>query len=551
MKTKFLKKTIFFLAAMYCISAFAQPAIKWQTVAGGSLNDGWVRVFMNTYFNRNGLALTKDKGFIAATISNSNISGEKNENSRGGFDYWVVKYKTNGTIQWSKTIGGAGDEGIGAINQTTDGGYILGGFSNSNISGEKTENSRGNYDFWIVKLDKYGSILWDKTFGGSNDDILNCIQQTNDGGYILGGFSNSNISGEKSENSRGDFDYWVIKLDADANIQWDKTIGGASDDELRSVEQVKDGGYILGGASYSNKSGEKTEYSRGAADYWIVRLDKNGLIKWDKTLGGNYQEFLYSIQQTKDGGFAGVGYSLSGISGEKTEGNRGGYDYWVIKISRNGNLEWDKTIGGSGYEYNPALQLTYDGGYIITGESSSNISGEKTENSKGGYDYWIVKLDSTHNIKWDKTIGGNLDDYLTSIKQFRPGRFLIAGLSTSGISGDKSIASRGGVDLWITKLAEPIRPYKITSVNQESNISGYKESLNTNLFLAYPNPAKEIIHVQTSVKSIVTLTDQTGKILLTKTIEGTGKINIANLPAGLYYLKNNKTGEVQKIMINK
>lgn len=551
MKTKFLKKAIFFLAAMYYISAFAQPAIKWQTAAGGSLNDGWVRVFMNTYFNRNGLALTKDKGFIAATISNSNISGEKNENSRGGFDYWLVKYKTNGTIQWSKTIGGAGDEGIGAINQTSDGGYILGGFSNSNISGEKTENSRGNYDFWIVKLDKYGNILWDKTFGGSNDDILNCIQQTNDGGYILGGFSNSNISGEKSENSRGDFDYWVIKLDANANIQWDKTIGGASIDELRSVEQTKEGGYILAGASYSNKSGEKTEYSRGAADYWIVRLDENGLIKWDKTLGGTSQEFLYSIQQTKDGGFAGVGYSLSGISGEKTEGDRGGYDYWMIKISRTGNLEWDKTIGGSGYEYFPALQLTYDGGYIITGESTSNISGEKTENTKGGYDYWVVKLDSLHNIKWDKTIGGNLDDYLTSIKQFRPGRFLIAGLSTSGISGDKSIASRGGVDLWITKLAEPIGSNKITSANQESNLSGYKESLNINLFLVYPNPAKEIIHVQTSVKSIIILTDQTGKILLTKTIEGTGKINIANLPTGLYYLKNNKTGEVQKIMINK
>ena len=150
-------------------------------------------------------------------------------------------------IEWQNTIGGNYTDQLYSIQQTTDGGYILGGWSESYISGDKTENSFGGSDYWVVKLDSIGNIQWQNTIGGNSGDGLYSVQQTTDGGYILGGVSTSNISGDKTENSQGYIDYWVVKLDASGNIQWQNTIGGNSDDYLTSIQQTTDGGYILGG----------------------------------------------------------------------------------------------------------------------------------------------------------------------------------------------------------------------------------------------------------------------------------------------------------------
>jgi hypothetical protein len=169
--------------------------------------------------------------------------------------------------QWDKRFGGTDYEGIYSIQQTTDGGYILGGYSNSGMGGDKTEDSRGGFDYWIVKTDANGNKQWDKRFGGTDDDFLSTIQQTTDRGYILGGISSSSIGGDKTEDSRGGSDYWIVKTDADGNKQWDKRFGGTDDDGglilLETLQQTKDGGYILGGGSYSNIGGDKTEDSRG------------------------------------------------------------------------------------------------------------------------------------------------------------------------------------------------------------------------------------------------------------------------------------------------
>src|SRR5215471_12449963 len=166
-------------------------------------------------------------------------------------------------IRTQKDLGGNSTEIFTSMALTRDGGRIVGGGSFSNISGQKTENSRGTYDYWLVKLDSTNKIEWDKTIGGSDIDIMECLQQTNDGGYILGGISQSNISGEKTQNSQGRADYWVVKLDNSGNIQFDKTIGGSDYDKLVAIQQTTDGGFILGGWSYSNKSGDKSESSRG------------------------------------------------------------------------------------------------------------------------------------------------------------------------------------------------------------------------------------------------------------------------------------------------
>jgi len=190
----------------------------------------------------------------------------------------------------------------------------------------------------VVKLDASGNIQWQNTIGGNIDDLLYSVQQTSDGGYILGGASGSGFSGDKTESSQGYFDYWVVKLYTTGNIQWQNTIGGGSLDHLNSIQQTSDGGYILGGVSISDISGDKTENSQGANDYWVVKLDASGNIQWQNIIGGNSGDYLTSIQQTTDGKYILGGYSESNISGDKTESSQGNFDYWVVKLTDKFNL---------------------------------------------------------------------------------------------------------------------------------------------------------------------------------------------------------------------
>ncbi|MDQ3291941.1 MAG: hypothetical protein M3Q05_11700, partial [Bacteroidota bacterium] len=161
--------------------------------------------------------------------------------------------------------------------------------------------------------------LWDKTIGGSDWDVLSIVQQTQDGGYILGGYSYSNISGDKSQNNKGGYDYWVVKLNANGAKVWDRTLGGTSDDVLTSLQQTSDGGYILAGRSESGVGGNKSQPNKGESDYWVVKLNAKGNKVWDKSFGGSGNDYLYSVQQTSDGGYVLGGWSRSGFSGNKTQ----------------------------------------------------------------------------------------------------------------------------------------------------------------------------------------------------------------------------------------
>jgi len=443
-----MKHKIFLLIHIIYIigaSTSAQPVIKHQTTIGGDLDD---------YLTS--MDLTKDGGLIAGGYSLSNRSKDKTQNSRGKYDYWIVKLDSMQNIQWDKTIGGKANDYLMSLQQTSDGGYIAGGHSFSNISGQKTDSNRGNADFWVVKLNRRGVIQWDKTIGGSGIDRLHAVQQTKDGGYILGGTSDSNISGEKTENTHGYYDFWVVKLDKAGNIAWNKTIGGDSSDYLKFLKQTKDGGYLLAGTSSSNKSGNKSENSRGLIDYWIVKLNSAGNIEWDKTIGGADNEYCRSVLETQDGGYIVAGNSFSNRSGEKTENSRGNSDYWIVKMDKFRTIQWDKTIGGSNedalLEGLFSFAITSDSGYILGGYSYSDISGEKTENSRGGADYWIVKLNKRGHVQWDKTIGGNSDDELSSIQEFEKNRYRLAGYSNSSISGDKKQNSKGGYDYWLVYM---------------------------------------------------------------------------------------------------
>ncbi|MFN8153762.1 MAG: T9SS type A sorting domain-containing protein [Bacteroidia bacterium] len=395
---------------------------------------------------------TTDGGYVLGGTSDSNVSGDKTENSKGDYDYWIVKIDSIGSVEWQNTIGGSNSDYLVDVKQSFDGGYLLGGYSLSNISGDKTENSNGNFDYWIVKVDSNGIIQWQNTIGGSAHDELRSISNTTDGGYIIGGYSDSNISGDKLENKIGLHDCWIIKIDSLGGVQWQKTIGGVDEDQLESISQTSDGGYVLSTYSKSGVSGDKSENCVGGYDYWILKLDSSGGIKWQNTIGGYDWDQVESFGQTSDGGYVIGGWSLSNISGDKTENCNGG-DYWIVKVDSLGIIQWQNTIGGGIADAFYDIKQTIDGGYILGGWSNSIISIDKTEDCYGVYDFWIIKVDSLGGIQWQNTIGGIDNDRVYSILQNANGDYLLAGSSASNSSIDKTENCIGSYDYWIVKLS--------------------------------------------------------------------------------------------------
>ena len=394
---------------------------------------------------------TTDGGFILGGESWSSISGDKTENTFGYDDYWVIKTDASGNMMWQNNIGGSANDRLYAIQQTSGNGYILGGESSSGISGDKTEENIGYSDYWIIKLDENGNIIWQNTLGGSEFNNLRSVEQTMDGGYILGGWSSSDISGDKTEMSNGSYDYWVIKLDMSGNIVWQNTIGGDAADYLYQASQTLDGGYILAGYSSSGISGDKTEANAGTRDFWIIKLNASGNILWQNTIGGDDNDNLYALDLTADGGYILGGTSESGISGDKTELNTGG-DYWIVKLDSSGNILWQNTIGGNSFDEFKTLMQTADGGYLIGGKSISAISRDKTEAVIGMDDLWIIRLDQNGNILWQNTIGGTEGEVFAGMCQLNDLSFVIGAWSLSGVSGDKTNPGYGASDYWLMQF---------------------------------------------------------------------------------------------------
>ena len=533
---------LIFNSAFLFFNSFSQtaPGIEWQNTIGG-----------NSYDALSAISQTADKGYICGGTSSSDSSGDKTENSwNSSTDYWVIKLDSTGNIQWQNTIGGSDNDYLLSVSQTLDGGYICGGASSSNISGDKTEDSWFfSSDYWVVKLDSAGNIQWQNTIGGTANDGLNSIFQTTDGGYICGGSSISNISGDKTENNLGLNDYWVIKLDSSGGIQWQNTIGGSSNDDLYSISQTTDGGYICGGWSNSNISVDKTENNWDTSlftpDYWVLKLDSSGNIQWQNTIGGNDIDRLYSISQTSDRGYILGGISFSDSSGDKTENNLdtvlNTYDYWIIKLDSSGNIQWQNTIGGNSDDWLFSISQTFDGGYVCGGWSNSNISGDKTENSQGGRDYWVVKLDSSGNILWQNSFGGNNTDELHSMSQISDGGYICGGWSKSNISGDKTENNWDptlvSYDYWIVKLY----PDTITGIpNLQSS---------TFNFQFFPNPFTNNLNVEANNNELseITLYDITSRKLLQQKFINSVSLNTEQLTKGIYiYEVRNKDGSCKK-----
>lgn len=406
MKNYRLKGRLFSLAAILALTevAVAQtaPSIDWQKTYGGS----------ETEVKENGkepgpttVQYTSDGGYILVGTSNSNdgdVSGNK-----GNRDIWVVKVNSSGVLQWQKSLGGSEDDRGYSVKQTTDGGYIVAGTTRSN-DGDVTGYKNWE-DYWVIKLDNSGNIQWQKTYGGSKDDEARSIIQTTDGGYIVAGYSNS-TDGDVTGN-KGGFDHWIVKLNSTGAIQWQKNFGGGEDDRAYAIQQTTDGGYIVAGTARSN-DGNVTGY-KNWEDYWVVKLDSNGTLQWQKTLGGSKDDIARSVVQTADGGYLVAGYSNSD-DGDITD-NKGGFDHWVAKLSNTGALVWQKNFGGSQDDRGYSLEKTSDGNFILAGNARSN-DGDVT-GLKNWEDSWIIKFNNSGTLLWQKILGGSRDDSGHSVAQ--------------------------------------------------------------------------------------------------------------------------------------
>jgi len=404
----------------------------------------------------NAIGQTSDGGYILGGYSDGNISGNKSEDNFGGDDYWIVKLNAAGNVEWENTVGGGNFDRFYSVEETNDGGFILGGQSLSGGGwGDKSESNKGGYDYWIVKLNASGVVEWDRSYGGIGNDQLYNAQPTTDGGYMLAGTSDSGISGDKTENRVGNSDFWIIKIDATGNIIWQNDIGGLMFDNVYSAYETADGGYILGGTSTSGISGDKTAGNYGVVDYWIVKLNASGTVVWDKTIGGTLNDYLYTVIPTADGGSIACGMSESGLTGNKTDNTNGLYDYYIVKLDNSGNITWQNSIGGTGNDYTfvNAITQTSDGGYAIAGYSQSAISGDKTEANTGSWDYWIIKITNLGAISWQTVLGGASGDYANAISTTADEGFIIGGYSYSNASGEKTENAFGDADYWVLKLA--------------------------------------------------------------------------------------------------
>ncbi|MCC6720859.1 MAG: T9SS type A sorting domain-containing protein [Bacteroidia bacterium] len=499
---------------IHLTNLYAQANIEWQKCYGGSVLD-----------YANDIKQTFEGGYIVTGYSNSNDSNVSG--NHGSEDYWVVKLKSTGAIQWQKSLGGISSDISTHIIQAKDRGFVIVGNASSND--DDISGNHGSKDLWVVKLTYSGALDWQKCYGGSNDESAWEIQQTLDSGYIITGFTKSN-DGDVYGN-HGEFDFWVIKISSNGVLQWQKCIGGAFDDVAYSIQQTNDSGYIVAGSTLSNNG--DVSGNHGSTDAWIVKLNSIGNIQWQKCYGGDLADVISSIQQTSDGGYISSGSTAS--SNYDVAGYIGGGDFWVLKLDSAGNIQWQKCLGGTQSETSYSLTQTIGGAYVFTGFTTStdiNVSG-----NNGLFDFWVIQLNSSGNIDWQKCLGGSGEEKANSIIQTTDGGFVIAGYTKSN-NGDVS-GNKGNSDYWVVKL---------------SPTSGI-ENIETPYINIYPNPASATFEISNlHIDSKLNIYDMQGKLIYSKYInERLCKFNTEHFKNGIYLIQNEINGKIinKKLIVNK
>jgi uncharacterized delta-60 repeat protein len=412
-----------YLTSKYYFRVYAKNA----TGSGSPSSVTSAPIGVNSLFEKTigGIGNDEAHSIIQSSDGGYVVAGYTNSFGVSYVDFYVVKLDSAGNVEWTKTIGGSSDDYAYSITQSSDGGYVVVGWTQS--------FGAGGADMYVVKLGSGGNVQWTKTIGGSDDDFANSVIQSSDGGYVIAGYTQSF--------GAGGYDMYVVKLDSNGNVVWTKTIGGSNGDVANSIVQSSDGSYVV--------AGETLSFGASGRDIYVVKLDSSGNIVWTKTIGGSWDDFANSVIQSSDGGYVIAGYTQSfGASW---------YDIYVVKLDSSGNVIWSKTIGGDNADVAYSIIQSSDGGYIVIGRTQSF--------GAGGYDVYVVKIDSSGNVLWTKTIGGGSGDEARSITQSSDGGFAIAGYTQSFGAGSYDIYIVKTGPLGDTCWSQGITNYVVSSVS--------------------------------------------------------------------------------------
>jgi hypothetical protein len=369
------------IVLLLCTTGWAQgPDTLWTRAYGGATDDWGYDI-------------------IQAADGNYVISGATQsygDNPATG-NAWIVKLNDSGDTLWTKVYGGTGGEDVDAIQQTTDGGFILAGYTDS--------FGAGGADFYLLKLDGAGNLEWSRTYGGSNHEEARGVRATSDGGYILVGYTRSFGPGVP------DFEnFYVVKTNSVGDTLWTRTYGGANGETAYGVEQSGDGNYVVAGYTSS--------YGGSAGDAWLLKINANGDSLWSHRYGGPSSEKAYALTSTSDGGYALAGFSSSFPTVL--------YEAYLVKVDSAGNQQWTRHYGGSDYDQAYSVQQTYDGGYILAGITKSFGPGIPTNNN-----YYIVKTNAAGDTLWTRWFGGSADEVANAVRQVDDGGYIVAGSTRS------------------------------------------------------------------------------------------------------------------------
>ena len=401
---------------------------------GGSKNDAF-----------NAVKATTDGGYITAGYTQSN-NGDILEKTNTSFDFLISKFSSKNILEWQKTFGGSDDDRATAIVQTLDGGFAVLGFAKSKDIAV-SENA-GSKDFWLLKLTSNGNLLWEKSFGFSGADYGTDLIETKEGGFLITGVldvsaSDGQGSAKSTATKHSGGDYWAIKTDNTGALEWSRFFGGSFTEVPLGVLETDAHNFVIVGSSDSKDF--NISNNKGSYDFWIIKISTEGTLLWEKSFGGSEIDEAKAITTTNDGNFIIVGDTRS--ADKNVSKNNGAADIWVLKVSEEGTLLWEKTIGGTNFDVARAVSRTQDNGYLISGSSRSLDNGFE---NKGQNDALILKIDKNGNLLWKKTFGGSEIDFLYGVVELENTAIIAVGESSS--SDQDILENKGFTDALIIQI---------------------------------------------------------------------------------------------------
>jgi len=357
---------------------------------------------------------------------------------------------SDGILDKVQTFGGSKNDVAQSVVVTSDGGFAILGYTQSS-DGDITDKNNESFDFWILKFNAEAQLQWNKTFGGSGDDRGNDIIQTSDGGFAVLGYTDSS-DGDISINN-GFRDFWLIKLDNSGNLTWQKSFGFSGADEGKTIIETSDGHILISGVLDVTSSNGMGNFGRpnsehAGGDYWSIKVTSSGDLVWSRFYGGSFTDSPTGIAETENNEFIFVGSSDS--NDVDISNNKGTYDFWVVKSEAGGNMIWEKSYGGSEIDEARAIAKSNDGNYIIVGDTRSRDFDVSVNN--GAADLWAIKIAGNGDLIWNQSYGGSSFDVSRSINKTSDNGYIISGSSRSS-DGDVT-RNQGQNDAWIVKINE-------------------------------------------------------------------------------------------------